>query len=65
MVKVINPDGRVYQQRIKELARFYMIIRDCKNCGSPINDGYVCPFCNVDDTTYEFAESMKEKRNEQ
>lgn len=39
-----------------ELASMYNNVRDCLNCGSPIVDGYICPWCEVDDTTYEFKQ---------
>lgn len=45
MPRKIKSEGRLYNQRVKELARDYMVIQPCKKCGSPVNSGYICMFC--------------------
>lgn len=45
-MKKIEEGGRTYRKRTFELAYAYMIITPCKKCGSPVNKGYICMFCN-------------------
>jgi len=59
MSKIIVHGGRTYNKRLAELADIYLNVRDCNNCGSPIANGFVCPFCKVDDTANEFNQERK------
>ena len=31
--------------KVIDLAYTYLAIRECQKCGSPVNNGYCCPFC--------------------
>ena len=49
MRKKINPEGRLYRERAKELALTYCPnIYPCKHCGNPVRKGYCCGYCESD-----------------
>lgn len=64
MPRKVEHGSRTYEKRLAELAYTYLNVVDCKNCGSPRSSGYVCPFCHVDDTSFEFTEALKKKEAE-
>lgn len=45
MTTPIKYDGAVYRQRLAQLAREWLNVRTCHECGSPRRDGFVCIFC--------------------
>jgi len=48
-IRKIIYGGKLYQQRIIQLADNYLILHPCKTCGSPTVKGYVCIFCDESD----------------
>lgn len=45
---------RTYRKKVLELAYAYLIITPCNSCGSPVNQGYVCIFCDDNDPQSEY-----------
>jgi hypothetical protein len=44
--KKIEPNTKVWEKMANELARTYLDIRPCRDCGRPVINGYCCTYCN-------------------
>jgi hypothetical protein len=60
-MRKVEEGSRTYERRLAELANLYLNPVQCLNCGSPRSEGWVCPFCHIDDTSFEFTEKLKKK----
>ena len=47
--RMIQHGKRKYKELLTECAEIYLMIRDCRNCGAPHPNQYVCWRCGVDD----------------
>lgn len=43
---MIERDSREWDERVLQLARDYLPLRQCKCCGSPRINGYECAYCD-------------------
>ena len=56
MPRKIIHGGRVWNRRLAELVAYWLIVRVCEDCGSPVADGYVCIFCSGETIVEDFED---------
>lgn len=49
-MKKIKYNSPTYRRREVQILREAFFTRQCKNCGNPTIDGYICTFCRIDDS---------------
>ena len=47
-LKKIEPYTYPWERLANTLARSWVQVRPCRNCGRPVVDGYCCSFCGSD-----------------